>query len=266
VTVFAFCDLIGGLVAVPGAARRELAADRGTEALYLLGGGVFVAAANLLYISALRTGAISSWLPPVHCGDLGKPRRIHRLARHSRCLGPSLVRSSSSARALHLLSRARTAESAEAREGGIALKQKLSWPGLTWLDRATSRRASARRMEFYVRLGARCRGHDTFFSRSRLIRPGDEDFLDRFLAGEYARTERAFGLVERRVPHREFQLFQLLSISSSAAPWRRPRHARPAFEIRAFILVCRRAKVFLELTDILDVVRMLESSLVRASS
>jgi len=63
VTVSFFATLIGGLVALPGAAVQGWQPVGDTEWLYLLGAGVFVAAANLLYISALRTGAISVVAP-----------------------------------------------------------------------------------------------------------------------------------------------------------------------------------------------------------
>jgi drug/metabolite transporter (DMT)-like permease len=63
VTVSLYATLIGGLVALPGAAIESWQPVVTTEGLYLLGAGVFVAAANLLYISALRTGAISVVAP-----------------------------------------------------------------------------------------------------------------------------------------------------------------------------------------------------------
>jgi drug/metabolite transporter (DMT)-like permease len=63
VTISLFALLVGGLVAVPGAALEDWHGFGAREAFYLAGAGVFVAAANLLYISALRTGAISVVAP-----------------------------------------------------------------------------------------------------------------------------------------------------------------------------------------------------------
>jgi drug/metabolite transporter (DMT)-like permease len=62
-TVALYATLIGGLVAVPGAAVEGWQPVEHTEWLYLLGAGFFVALANLLYVSALRTGAISVVAP-----------------------------------------------------------------------------------------------------------------------------------------------------------------------------------------------------------
>jgi drug/metabolite transporter (DMT)-like permease len=63
VTISLFALTVGGLVAVPGAALEDWHGFGAREIFYLVGAGVFVAAANLLYISALRTGAISVVAP-----------------------------------------------------------------------------------------------------------------------------------------------------------------------------------------------------------
>ena len=63
VTVALYATLIGGMVAVPGAAVQGWQPVENTEWLYLLGAGFFVALANLLYVGALRTGAISVVAP-----------------------------------------------------------------------------------------------------------------------------------------------------------------------------------------------------------
>jgi len=63
VTISLFALIVGGMVAVPGAALETWHGFDVREAYYLAGAGVFVAAANLLYISALRTGAISVVAP-----------------------------------------------------------------------------------------------------------------------------------------------------------------------------------------------------------
>jgi drug/metabolite transporter (DMT)-like permease len=63
VTISLFALTVGGLVAVPGAAIEDWHGFGARELFYLVGAGVFVAAANLLYISALRTGAISVVAP-----------------------------------------------------------------------------------------------------------------------------------------------------------------------------------------------------------
>ena len=63
VTISLFALVVGGMVAVPGAALETWQGFDAREAYYLVGAGVFVAVANLLYISALRTGAISVVAP-----------------------------------------------------------------------------------------------------------------------------------------------------------------------------------------------------------
>jgi len=63
VTISLFALVVGGMVAVPGAALEDWHGFGARETFYLVGAGVFVAAANLLYISALRTGAISVVAP-----------------------------------------------------------------------------------------------------------------------------------------------------------------------------------------------------------
>jgi len=63
VTVSLFATLAGLIVGVPGAVVEEWHAVGSMDALYLLAAGTFVAAANFLYISALRTGAVSVVAP-----------------------------------------------------------------------------------------------------------------------------------------------------------------------------------------------------------
>jgi len=63
VTISLFALIVGGLVAIPGATLETWRPIVGAEVFYLIGAGVFVSAANLLYISALRTGAISVVAP-----------------------------------------------------------------------------------------------------------------------------------------------------------------------------------------------------------
>ena len=63
VTVSLFATLAGLAVSIPGAAVEEWRAVGATDALYLLAAGSFVALANFLYISALRTGAVSVVAP-----------------------------------------------------------------------------------------------------------------------------------------------------------------------------------------------------------
>jgi drug/metabolite transporter (DMT)-like permease len=63
VTVTLFATLAGLAVSIPGAAVEEWQPVSSTDALYLLAAGSFVALANLLYISALRTGAVSVVAP-----------------------------------------------------------------------------------------------------------------------------------------------------------------------------------------------------------
>jgi drug/metabolite transporter (DMT)-like permease len=62
-TVTLFATLAGLAVGIPGAAVEEWQPLGATDALYLLAAGSFVAAANFLYISALRTGAVSVVAP-----------------------------------------------------------------------------------------------------------------------------------------------------------------------------------------------------------
>ena len=63
VTVALINTVVVGLLAVPGALWQEWRGFGTQEALYLLGSGGFVAIANLLYINALRTGAIAVVAP-----------------------------------------------------------------------------------------------------------------------------------------------------------------------------------------------------------
>jgi drug/metabolite transporter (DMT)-like permease len=63
VTVTLFATLAGLAVSLPGAAVEEWRAVGSTDAIYLLAAGSFVALANFLYISALRTGAVSVVAP-----------------------------------------------------------------------------------------------------------------------------------------------------------------------------------------------------------
>jgi drug/metabolite transporter (DMT)-like permease len=63
VTVTLFATLAGLAVSIPGAAVEEWRPVGATDALYLLAAGSFVALANFLYISALRTGAVSVVAP-----------------------------------------------------------------------------------------------------------------------------------------------------------------------------------------------------------
>ena len=63
VTVTLFATLAGLAVSIPGAAVEEWRAVSSTDAIYLLAAGSFVALANFLYISALRTGAVSVVAP-----------------------------------------------------------------------------------------------------------------------------------------------------------------------------------------------------------
>jgi S-adenosylmethionine uptake transporter len=70
VTVTLFATLAGLAVGAPGAAVEEWQPIGATDALYLLAAGSFVAAANLLYISALRTGALSVVAPFRYTGAI----------------------------------------------------------------------------------------------------------------------------------------------------------------------------------------------------
>jgi drug/metabolite transporter (DMT)-like permease len=63
VTVSLFATFIGGLVALPGAATGDWQGFDARELSYLMASGGFVAFANLLYISALRTGAVAVVAP-----------------------------------------------------------------------------------------------------------------------------------------------------------------------------------------------------------
>jgi drug/metabolite transporter (DMT)-like permease len=63
VTVTLFATLAGLAVGAPGAAVETWRTVGATDTLYLLAAGSFVAAANFLYISALRTGAVSVVAP-----------------------------------------------------------------------------------------------------------------------------------------------------------------------------------------------------------
>jgi drug/metabolite transporter (DMT)-like permease len=63
VTVALINTIVVGALAVPGALWQEWRGFGTQEALYLLGSGGFVAIANLLYIDALRTGAIAVVAP-----------------------------------------------------------------------------------------------------------------------------------------------------------------------------------------------------------
>jgi drug/metabolite transporter (DMT)-like permease len=63
VTVALINTVVVGALAVPGALWQEWRGFGTQEALFLLGSGGFVAIANLLYIDALRTGAIAVVAP-----------------------------------------------------------------------------------------------------------------------------------------------------------------------------------------------------------
>jgi drug/metabolite transporter (DMT)-like permease len=63
VTVSLIATAIVGLVGLPGALAGDWTSFGGMEAVYLFAAGVFVASANFLYITALRTGAISVVAP-----------------------------------------------------------------------------------------------------------------------------------------------------------------------------------------------------------
>ena len=70
VTVTLFATLAGLVVSLPGAAVEEWQPIRSIDALYLLAAGSFVALANFLYITALRTGAISVVAPFRYTGAI----------------------------------------------------------------------------------------------------------------------------------------------------------------------------------------------------
>ncbi len=63
VTVTLFATLAGLAVSIPGAAVEEWRAVSVMDTIYLICAGSFVALANFLYISALRTGAVSVVAP-----------------------------------------------------------------------------------------------------------------------------------------------------------------------------------------------------------
>ena len=70
VTVTLFATLAGLAVSLPGAAVEDWQPVNSIDAIYLLAAGTFVAAANFLYISALRTGAISVVAPFRYTGAI----------------------------------------------------------------------------------------------------------------------------------------------------------------------------------------------------
>ena len=70
VTVSLIATAVVALVGLPGALTGDWRMFSGREALYLLIAGSFVAAANFLYITALRTGAISVVAPFRYTGAL----------------------------------------------------------------------------------------------------------------------------------------------------------------------------------------------------
>ncbi len=70
VTVTLFATLAGLAVSLPGAAVEDWQPVGAMDAVYLLAAGVLVAAANLLYISALRTGAVSVVAPFRYTGAI----------------------------------------------------------------------------------------------------------------------------------------------------------------------------------------------------
>ena len=70
VTVTLFATLAGLAVSLPGAAVEDWQPIRSIDALYLLAAGSFVALANFLYITALRTGAISVVAPFRYTGAI----------------------------------------------------------------------------------------------------------------------------------------------------------------------------------------------------
>ena len=70
VTVTLFATLAGLAVSLPGAAVEDWQPVGAMDAVYLLAAGVLVAAANLLYITALRTGAVSVVAPFRYTGAI----------------------------------------------------------------------------------------------------------------------------------------------------------------------------------------------------
>jgi drug/metabolite transporter (DMT)-like permease len=70
ITVGLFATLAGLAVSLPGAAVEQWRAVGSMDAIYLLAAGTFVAAANFLYISALRTGAVSVVAPFRYTGAI----------------------------------------------------------------------------------------------------------------------------------------------------------------------------------------------------
>jgi len=63
VTVTLIATAVVSLLGLPGALAGDWRGFGGQEALYLIAAGAFVASANFLYISALRTGAVSVVAP-----------------------------------------------------------------------------------------------------------------------------------------------------------------------------------------------------------
>jgi len=70
VTVSLFATLAGLVVSLPGAAVEDWQPVRTMDAIYLLAAGSFVALANFLYITALRTGAVSVVAPFRYTGAI----------------------------------------------------------------------------------------------------------------------------------------------------------------------------------------------------
>jgi len=70
VTVTLFATLAGLAVSLPGSAVEDWQPVGAMDAVYLLAAGVLVAAANLLYITALRTGAVSVVAPFRYTGAI----------------------------------------------------------------------------------------------------------------------------------------------------------------------------------------------------
>ncbi len=70
ITVTLFATLAGLVVSLPGAAVEEWQPVGTMDAVYLVAAGSFVAFANFLYISALRTGAVSVVAPFRYSGAI----------------------------------------------------------------------------------------------------------------------------------------------------------------------------------------------------
>lgn len=70
VTVTLFATLAGLVVSLPGAAVEDWQPVSTMDAIYLLAAGSFVALANFLYITALRTGAVSVVAPFRYTGAI----------------------------------------------------------------------------------------------------------------------------------------------------------------------------------------------------